>query len=698
MAASAPMPAQAMYPIIPVPASVRSRPDTLTLAGEVSLAVPAGRDDFRSVARLFARSARPLTGLTFRVTGSSRARIVLTAAGVGPTEAYELSVRADGIEIRASHPSGAFYGLQSLAQLLPLHASTVELRCLEIRDQPRFSWRGVLLDSARHFFTTQEVRTLIDALARYKLNRLHWHLVDDQGWRLAIGAYPELADRLSYAQDEVREIVAFAAARGITVVPEIEMPGHSAAILKVMPELRCEPSAGSTANVYCAGNDRVFAVIERILEETFALFPSKFVHVGGDEVDKTPWQRCPKCRARMRREGLASVDELQSWFIRRVEAIFRRHGRRLLGWDEIMDGGLAPSAAVMYWRSEEGDAGLRGRIPEAAQRGHRIVMTPQTCCYLDYHQDADWFHEPSGWIGTVTLRTSYALEPIPPGLAAEHRSNILGLQGNLWCDRIASFETAGYQLFPRALALAEVAWSPRSKRDYRTLSERIVTHLPRLAALQLNARYPDGIGFRYRDRMLTLEPELPAAPVHFTLNGSDPSAADPVYAEPVPLPRPTLVRAAIVRHDGTLGRAKSFMACDLLDNRRVVVSAATDSDPGHPAAAVLDGTNRSFWLTAAERPPFPHEITFDLGAEEPIAGFIYEPRTDGPADGNVLAYELYVAAGPRSVLAASGSFNSRRQAQPVILDRPVRARTVTLRILDAVGGVTAMSGFKLFHP
>ena len=325
-------------------------------------------------------------------------------------------------------------------------------------------------------------------------------------------------------------------------------------------------------------------------------------------------------------------------------------------------------------------------------------MTPQTCCYLDYHQDADWFAEPSGWIGTVTLRMAYSLEPIPDGLAEGRQANILGAQGNLWCDRIASFETAGYQLLPRALALAEVAWSPRSKRDYRSLSERIVAHLPRLGALQITARYPDGIDFRYQDRMLTLEPELPGARVHFTLNGSAPSLADPVYAEPVPLPRPTMVRAAIVRHDGTLGRAKSFVACDLLDNRRLTVSAATDSDPSHPPAAVLDGTYWSFWLTAAERPPFPHEITFDLGVEESIAGFIYEPRTDGPADGNVLAYEIHVAGGSRSALAASGTFNGRREAQPVVLDHPTRARIVTLRILDAVGGVTAMSGFKLFHP
>ena len=225
-----------------------------------------------------------------------------------------------------------------------------------------------------------------------------------------------------------------------------------------------------------------------------------------------------------------------------------------------------------------------------------------------------------------------------------------------------------------------------------------MTHLPRLAALQVNAHYPDGIDFRYQDRMLTLEPELPGARVHFTLNGTVPSVADPVYAEPIPLPRPTPIRAAIVRHDAKLGRAKSFMACDLLDSGRLSVVVATDSDPSHPPRAVLDGTNRSFWLTAAERPPFPHEIAFDLGAEEEIAGFIYEPRTDGPVDGNVLAYEFHTSAGASSVMAASGSCNGRREAQPVILDRPTHARTVTLRILDAAGGITAMSGFKLFHP
>ena len=609
-----------------------------------------------------------------------------------------MTVSADGVEISASHRTGLFYGLQSLAQLLPLHADAAQLPCLHVRDQPRFAWRGVLLDSARHFFTWQEVCTLIDTLARYKLNRLHWHLVDDQGWRLEIRKYPELADRRCYTQDDVREIVAFAAARGITVVPEIEMPGHSAAILEVMPELRCDPAAGSSANVYCAGNDRTFAVIEDILAETFALFPSKFVHIGGDEADKQHWKRCPKCRSRMQREGLASVDDLQSYFIGRVEAIVRRHGRRLLGWDEIMDGGLAPSAAVMYWRSQEGDAALSGRIREAAERGHRIVMTPQTCCYLDYHQDANWFNEPSGCIGTVTLRTAYGLEPIPRGLAEEHQANILGVQGNLWCDRNVNFDSAGYQLFPRALALAEVGWSPRSTRDYRSLTERILLHLPRLAALRVNARYPDGIDFRYEDRALALEPELPGATVHLTLDGTAPSAADPVYTAPIPLPRPTLVRAAIVRDDGALGRAKPFLACDRLDSGRLAVVAATDSDPRHPAAAVLDGTNWTFWLTAAEHPPFPHEIVIELGGEEEIAGFIYEPRTDGPVDGNVMKYELCISDGTHSAVAASGTLSGRREVQQVVLDRPARGLVVTLRILDAVGGVTAMSGFKLFRP
>ena len=689
------MPA-AVIPIIPVPASVRASAGSLTLAGEVAIAVPAGRPELRAVAEVFIRSAEPLTQLAFRVTQSDSGPIVLKEATGTDAEGYDLIVSAYGVEISASHPTGFFYGLQSLAQMLPLQTAAAELPCLHIRDKPRFAWRGVLLDSARHFFTKQEVCTLIDTLARYKLNRLHWHLVDDQGWRLEIGKYPKLADPLCYTQDDVREILAFAAARGITVVPEIEMPGHSAAILEAMPELRCDPSA--SANVYCAGNDRTFAVIEDILAETFALFPSEFVHIGGDEADKTDWNRCPKCRERMRREGLASVDELQSSFIRQIEVIFARHGRRLLGWDEIMDGGLAPSAAVMYWRSEEGDAALRGRIREAAERGHQIVMTPQTCCYLDYHQDANWFNEPSGWIGTVTLRAAYGLEPIPRGLAEEHQANILGAQGNLWCDRNVNFDSAGYQLFPRALALAEVGWSPRSTRDYRSLTERILLHLPRLAALRVNARYPDGIDFRYENRALALEPELPGASVHLTLDGTAPSAADPVYTAPIPLSRPTLVRAAIVRDDGALGRAKPFLACDLLDGGRLAVAASTDSDPRHPAAAVLDGTNWTFWLTAAARPPFPHEIVVDLGAEEEIAGFIYEPRTDGPLDGNILQYELSVSDGTHSAVAASGPFSGRREVQRVIFDRPARGLIVTLRILDAVGGVTAMSGFKLFRP
>ena len=692
------MPA-AVIPIIPVPASVRASAGSLTLAGEVAIAVPAGRPELRAVAEVFIRSAEPLTQLAFRVTQSDSGPIVLKEATGTDAEGYDLIVSAYGVEISASHPTGFFYGLQSLAQMLPLQTADAELPCLHIRDKPRFAWRGVLLDSARHFFSKQEVCTLLDTLARYKLNRLHWHLVDDPGWRLDIGKYPELADRRCYTQDDVREIVAFAAARGITVVPEIEMPGHSAAILEVMPELRCDPAAGSSANVYCAGNDRTFAVIEDILAETFALFPSEFVHIGGDEADKQHWKRCPKCRSRMQREGLASVDDLQSYFIGRVEAIVRRHGRRLLGWDEIMDGGLAPSAAVMYWRSQEGDAALSGRIREAAERGHRIVMTPQTCCYLDYHQDANWFNEPSGCIGTVTLRTAYGLEPIPRGLAEEHQANILGVQGNLWCDRNVNVrDSAGYQLFPRALALAEVGWSARSTRDYRSLTKRILLHLPRLAALRVNARYPDGIDFRYEDRTLALEPELPGASVHLTLDGTAPSAADPVYTAPIPLPRPTLVRAAIVRDDGALGRAKPFLACDLLDSGRLAVVAATDSDPRHPAAAVLDGTNWTFWLTAADRPPFPHEIVIELGGEEEIAGFIYEPRTDGPLDGNVMKYELCISDGTHSAVAASGTLSGRREVQQVVLDRPARGLVVTLRILDAVGGVTAMSGFKLFRP
>ena len=685
-----------MNAIIPVPAAVRPLAGTLTLAGRTAIAVPAGRDDIREAAALFVRSVQPLTGLTFRVTRSDSAPIVLTVAAGADVEAYELIVSPAGVAISAGHPTGFLYGLQSLAQLLPLHAAAAELPCCHIRDRPRFPWRGVLLDSARRFFATHEVRTLLDALARYKLNRLHWHLVDDQGWRLALARYPELASEESYRRDDVREVVAYAAARGITVVPEIEMPGHSAAILRAMPELRCDPEDGS-ANVYCAGNERTFAVIEHILAETFDLFPSEIVHIGGDEADKRAWANCPQCRERMRREGLANLDELQSYFIGRVAAIFARHGRRLLGWDEIMDGGLAASAAVMYWRSEEGDAGLGGRVRAAAERGHQVVMTPQSCCYFDYHQDANWFHEPSGWIGTVTLRSAGSLEPIPDGLAEEHHANILGAQGNLWCDRIASFSAAAYQLFPRALALAEAAWSLPANRNYPSLAARIVSHLPRLAALQLAGRYPDGIDFRHQNGILTLEPELPDARVHLTLNGPAPADNDTIYTAPFRVIGPTLVRAAIVKDDGTLGRPKSYLACDLIDCRRLSMVRATAAQQHHPATGALQATNRAFWLTASPPPPFPHEFVCDLGAEEEIAGFIYEPRADGVLDGNILEYELLVSGGDGPATAARGSFSGRREVQYAIFEHAASGRIVTLRILDAVGGVSAISRFKPFR-
>lgn len=658
--------------------------------------MPPGRDDVAAAAELFVRSAQPLTGLALQVTRSDAAPIVLTEAAGTDAEAYELIVSVTGVRISASHSTGFFYGLQSLAQMLPLHAAAVELPCRHIRDRPRFPWRGVLLDSARRFFAKQEVFTLLDALARYKLNRLHWHLVDDQGWRLPIMRYPALADRDSYDLEDVREVVAYAAARGITVVPEVEMPGHSAAILRAMPELRCDPADGG-ANVYCAGNERTYAVIEAILAETFAMFPSEFVHIGGDEVDKRHWARCPKCRERMRREGLADLDELQSYFIGRVAGVFERHGRRLLGWDEIMTGGLPASAAVMYWRSDEGDAALAGRLRAAVQRGCQVVMTPQSHCYLDYHQDANWFHEPSGWIGTVTLRQTCSLEPIPAGLAEQHHGNILGTQGNLWCDRITTFGAAAYQLFPRALAVAEAGWSPPSRRDYQSLVQRIVHHLPRLAGLQLEARYPDGIEFRFQDGVLALKPELPGARIHLALNGPEPAVSDRVYTAPIPVTEPTLVRAAIVRDDGTLGRPKSYLACDLIDRRGLSVVRATAADPDHPAAAALAATARAFWLSASPPPPFPHEFVCDLGAVEEVAGFICEPRADGVLDGTILEYELLVSGGGAPATAARGSFSGRREVQYAILERPVSGRVVTLRILNAVGGVSAMSRFKPFR-
>lgn len=439
--------------------------------------------------------------------------ILLTTAGADPllgTEGYQLEISAKGVVIRANQSAGLFYGVQTLRQLILDGSKTIP--AMEVIDWPRFSWRGIMLDVGRHLFPMEFIKRLIDGMALNKLNVLHWHLTEDQGWRIEIQKYPQLtkigsqrsaspilADREKlddkpyggfYTQADVKEIVAYAARRFITVVPEIEMPGHSLAALAAYPELGCTGGPyqvrthwGIEKDVYCAGNEQVFTFLQDVLDEVLFLFPSEFIHIGGDECPKDRWEECSKCQEAIRRNKLKDEHELQSYFIRRIETYLNSRGRRLIGWDEILEGGLAPNASVMSWRGVEGGI-------QAVKQGHDVVMTPTNHCYFDYSQSEDLDREPPAIGGYLPLEMVYAYEPVPAECTPEEAQHILGVQGNLWTEYIPTPEQAEYMLFPRTCALAEVGWSKPKERNYSDFQQRLVKFLTILNQMGINYWQP----------------------------------------------------------------------------------------------------------------------------------------------------------------------------------------------------------------
>ena len=439
-------------------------------------------------------------------------------AGAG-AEGYRLNIAAQRIDLSAARPAGLFYGLQTLLQLLPPDAARRDqwrIPALSIADEPRFRWRGLHLDVSRHFFSVEFVKKMIDLAASYKLNTFHWHLTDDQGWRLEIKKYPRLTGVGGcrketqvaknrnpyigdgtpycgyYTQEEVKAVVAHAQARFVTVVPEIEMPGHCLAALAAYPEFSClgKPVETGTRwggwdDIFCT-KDSVFQFIDDVLEEVCALFPSPYIHIGGDEVSKPRWKACPHCQETMRREGLKDEAALQSYFIRRAEKMLQRRGKRLVGWDEIIEGGLAPDATVMSWRGESGGY-------HAAQQGHDVVMTPGFSLYFDFYQ-GDPATEPLAICCYTGLEKVYHYDPVPTDLAVDKRHHVIGCQANMWSEYIKTPETAEYMAFPRALALAEVAWTPVARKDWADFNRRLSNHWPRLDAKQVNYRVPTPAG------------------------------------------------------------------------------------------------------------------------------------------------------------------------------------------------------------
>ncbi len=426
---------------------------------------------------------------------------------MGP-DAYSLEVQKNRIEIRATQPAGFYYAIQTLRQLLPAEIESAQKQekadwlvpVVSISDRPVFKWRGFMLDVSRHFFPKEDVLRMIDNLALHKINTLHLHLVDDQGWRIEIKKYPKLTevgawrvDREDrhwnsrpkqevgekatyggfYTQEDLKEMVAYAQSRFITIVPEIEMPAHVTSALAAYPQFSCSGGPFTVlpggvwpvTDIYCAGKDSTFLFLEDILTEVIDLFPSKYIHIGGDEATKTEWEKCPACKKRIKSEGLKNVGELQSYFIKRMEKFINSKGKILLGWDEILEGGLPAEATVMSWR------GFKGGI-EAATQGHDVVMTPNSECYFDYYQGPK-DKEPLAIGGFLPLSKVYGFNPVPEELGTEAGKHILGGQGNLWTEYVPNLKHAEYMTFPRIAALAEALWSPKEVRNWKDFSHRI---------------------------------------------------------------------------------------------------------------------------------------------------------------------------------------------------------------------------------
>jgi len=507
--------------VIPQPASLEMQPGSFTVRADTAIVAGAAA---REAGHYLAAALKPSTGYSLKVIdgadGGDNSVVLAIDAGLSRLgeEGYSLEVTPRRIVVRASQAAGVFHGVETLRQLLPpaVYAREVQkgvtwsVPCLRIEDQPRFRWRGALLDVARHFQPKEVVLKFIDLLALHKMNSLQLHLTDDQGWRIEIKRYPELTrigSRRSqtrvgherdgkgfdgkphggfYTQADIREIVAYARERHVRVVPEIEMPGHTQAAIASYPELgntEEKLEVGTSWGVYknvLNVNEKTIHFMQGVLEEVMALFPSEFIHVGGDEVPTEQWQASPAAQARMRELGLKREVELHGYFIRRMDEFLTSRGRRLVGWDEILEGGVAPSAVVMSWR------GSKGGIT-AARAQHDVVMAPNTHTYFDYYQAKDP-GEPLAIGGFLPLETVYSFDPIPSELTAEEARHILGTQGQLWSEYLKTPEQLEYMAFPRLTALSEVAWTPKERNEYPGFLKRLRIHEERLRQLGVNFR------------------------------------------------------------------------------------------------------------------------------------------------------------------------------------------------------------------
>ncbi len=550
------------YNVIPIPTSLVPKEGRFIIDKNTAIIVDGNNEHVQNIATDFLQKIKIATGfsLSIKKIKSDKNTIVFQLdKNMADEGKYSLSVTPDQITIKAGQPIGLFYAVQTLRQLLPNEfenklkpkKTTWSILAVEINDSPRFVYRGMHLDVSRHFFDINTIKKLIDQLAYHKMNYFHWHLTDDQGWRIEIKKYPELTEVGAYrngtlvghyndqphqfdgkkyggfyTQEEIKEVVQYATERFVTIIPEIELPGHAQAALAAYPELGCEGDSfdvwqkwGVSENIFCP-KEETFEFLENVLNEVIDLFPGKYIHIGGDECPKIRWEESAFCQQLMQKEELKDEHELQSYFIRRIEKHINSKGRQIIGWDEILEGGLAPNATVMSWRGVEGGV-------EAAKSGHDVIMTPTSHCYFDYYQ-SDHPDEPLAIGGLIPLEKIYNYKPIPDELNESETKYILGTQANLWSEYIPTPEKLEYMVFPRLSALAEVAWSQKNNRDFDGFIERLTTHLKRLELMGINAaNHLYDLNTFIQPSNGKVEVRLNAlaknAAIYYTTDGSEPS-------------------------------------------------------------------------------------------------------------------------------------------------------------------------------
>jgi hexosaminidase len=709
MKANAALPVQSTA-ITPRPCKLEIGEGTFVFSARTTVILPVSHDAFDFTADYLRKHLAAASGYALKSAPrrpSTNVVVFSADSGLG-REAYTLRVTPQRIDITSGDPAGAFYAVQTLLQLLPPEVfSTGRVKgvhwtvpCVTIEDHPRYTWRGMHLDCARHFFPVEFVKRYIDEIAFHKLNTFHWHLTDDQGWRIEIPRYPALTsisawrvDREDrnwnvrpdqrpgekatyggfYTQAQIKEVIAYAAERFITVVPEIEMPAHATAVLAAYPNLSCTGGPFTVLpggvwpikDIFCAGNDTTFAVLQDILTEVAALFPGPYIHIGGDEANKTEWQRCPKCQARIKAEGLHNETELQSYFTKRIEKFLGTLHKRLIGWDEILEGGIAPEATVMSWR------GINGGIAAARAR-HDVIMSPTSNCYFDYYQ-GDPSLEPMAIGGYLPLTNVYAFEPTPDSLTTEEAQHILGVQANLWTEFIPTPAQAQYMVLPRMDALCEIAWTPKELKSWQDFSARLPMQFRRyeerkspFARSAFNVSVKDSFDVASGARIVGLTSECGADQIRYTLNGKTPTTLSPLYTEPLRISTSAQLRAA---NFSVPGFKAPVTALYLPVNRKGIVSVTLASPPDRmPDSSMglvdnLLGQPRPNDLRWKAFRGKPFEAVIDLGSvtsvKRVLARFLHET--------------IFLSFLPPSVtLAVSEDGNVYKTVATVHQDSPLR--------------------------